>query len=288
MSGVGSEHEACKPFMIFLSGWLAENNVSSILEVSCGHWPSGWQRFMEWPNINYVGIDLIEGVVQEDLQLFESRSDCFGFAQAHFVIGDMILDDLPASDVLLTKDTLIHFPNQAINRFLQRNVLCQPPRFKHILFVHDCEAPDSKIVRENNTDISRFGEFHPLDLTAEPFSVEGISTIFSWVANRRKVVQYLQPSVKEGCAISSAVVLVPKVWTFNGEWARKKHPAEKVAVISGGICRWISNNAKRKLFVRDGSVNCEIGDERFNLSLVDGALHWSDGDVWIRCQQVIN
>ena len=44
-----------------------------MVEASCGHWPSGWQMNVSWPAMDYVGVDVMPGVIEEDKQLLWPR-----------------------------------------------------------------------------------------------------------------------------------------------------------------------------------------------------------------------
>ena len=181
ISGRGSEPALVGPFMTFLSSWLEAKGVTSMVEASAGHWPTGWQRTMAWPPISYRGFDLLPLMVEDNSALLNSSSTRFGLRDAQFQQYDMLQQPLPAADVLLTKDTLIHFPNREILKFLSMSVLTCPPRFKHVLFVHDqvsrSLSPNDQ--RVNNQDIPHLNSFHPLNLSAAPFNLQ-TETIFHW------------------------------------------------------------------------------------------------------------
>merc|ERR1719362_1833096 len=69
LSGGGSTYANAKPFADFLLKFIAEHNVTSIAEVSAGHWPSGWQPHVKWPPIAYHGVDIVPSVVEQDKEL---------------------------------------------------------------------------------------------------------------------------------------------------------------------------------------------------------------------------
>lgn len=204
-SGLGSA--PFPAFTEFLNSFLANKNPRSILEVSCGHWPSGWQiRGVKWPKADYLGVDITPGVVDDDLKMVQEMmvsGNQSGFNKMHFKVGDMVSDDLPRAEMLLTKDTLIHLPNAKISEFLKRNVLVDPPKYKYVMFVHDMEAAGKDFWGvENNVDVQLNG-FHTLDLAAAPFSVPNLKNVFHYQANRAKVVQLLEFSNWHGEAKSS-------------------------------------------------------------------------------------
>ena len=189
VSGLGSMTKRTKPFMDFLAGWLVSHRVQSLVEASCGHWPTGWQRDMAWPRLDYVGVDLLPSMVEDNLALLTRSPSRFGLRLTEFRQADMLEDPLPEADLLLSKDTLIHFPNADIGRLLRRLTAC-PARFREVLFVHDQVTPEEvawrrqrgqKQMLQNNVDIPKIGggNFHPLNLSAPPFSMH-TRVIFSW------------------------------------------------------------------------------------------------------------
>jgi hypothetical protein len=193
LSGPGSRPEVCKPFVDFFLQWLDDHKeVQSMVEVSAGHWPSGWQRFVPWPQIDYTGIDLLEDVIQADNAYVNQRGIAdIGLHKMTFQKGDMLDDStMPKADLLLTKDTIIHFPNADIAAFVNSTVLQCPPKYKYVMFVHDSRKRDME-----NRDIAKFGEFHGVNLQGAPFNYKA-ETVFRWRAkfdNKVRVVQIMSP-----------------------------------------------------------------------------------------------
>lgn len=206
VSGKGSAYKTMKPFIAFLVHWLQSHSwIHSIVEASCGHWPSGWQQHVEWPPLIYTGIDILPSMIEANLKMPRSNR----LKNQTFMVMDMMHHVLPAADLLLTKDTLIHLPNRGIRKFLQLNVNVCPPRYRYVMFVHDrsdlvtSSLPDCRpyleqahaCVWRNNKDIS-LGSFHTLDVGEAPFklSVETIFTFGHSKTGRQRVVQLLNLS----------------------------------------------------------------------------------------------
>lgn len=205
VSGKGSAPAAQKPFIAFLEEWLRTQSVRSMVEASCGHWPSGWQLSVNWPpGLNYTGADILPSMVQANSAL--PRGD--KMSARTFVVMDMMEQALPRADLLLTKDTLIHFPNSGIGKFLALSVNACPPRFRYVMFVHDIASdeterqvklPDCKPYASptrcrwrNNRD-THLGGFHTLDLGAPPFNLP-IRTVLTYgrtVSGNTRTVQLL-------------------------------------------------------------------------------------------------
>ena len=201
VSGPGSRAELTLPFRDFLHGWLRDQRVRSLVEASSGHWPTGWQAATSWPPLAYVGLDILPSIIDDNNE-FVARNGSRGLRSVRFAVANMIEEALPVADVLLTKDTLIHWPSWAIARFLRRNVLVCPPRYEHVLFVHDRALG-------HNAELDNFAGFRPLDLGARPFHLP-TERLFEWSpsgAPHPKAVEWLQPS--RFCAAERTFVL----WT---------------------------------------------------------------------------
>jgi len=180
VSGPGSKPEHIRPFIDWLGNYIREHNVTSVVDVSCGHWPSGWQQAVSWHGVDYTGIDITPENIEEDTQFFkENPASKFGLKSARFQVGDLT-KPLPKADLLITKDTLIHIPNWAILEFMDTNLKACPAKFKDILFVHD-RPPEWKfswggvpLIRHlvHNWDIKKFSGFHEIDVRVSPFHLD--------------------------------------------------------------------------------------------------------------------
>ena len=190
VSGVGSTARAAKPLVTWLLSWLASHpEVHSMVEASSGHWPSGWQAHVRWPGLNYTGVDIVREQVEANAAFVTRRGAAsFGLHHAEFLHGSMIREPLPTADLLLTKDTLIHFSLADITTFLHLSVLGRCPRFRYVLFVQ--EQP-MELGLTKNVEISRNGH-HALDFALPPFSLN-VSTVFVYPSGRccKKSVQLL-------------------------------------------------------------------------------------------------
>lgn len=184
LSGGGSEYANVKPFAEYLLKFITEHNVTSIAEVSAGHWPSGWQPHVKWPHIAYHGVDIVPSVVEQDKKLLAQNTDKFGFQSASFSVGDMACDSLPSADLLLTKDTLQHLSFDYIRKFLAKNIQIHPPKYKYVMVVNDPLKPSEK-----NLDIDN-GGYRQFQLDSAPFNLPAI-TVFEWKADQTKIVQLL-------------------------------------------------------------------------------------------------
>ena len=190
VSGLGSSIETQGPLLAFLPRWLAKNGIRSMVEASSGHWASGWQRYVRWPRIDYVGADVLQSIVDANSRLLQGNAN-FGLASAHFERVNMVTTALPKADLLLSKDTIIHFSNARIQSLLRLSVTVCPPRFKYVLFIHEP-------LKGENVDIEDVDQHHALNLRAAPVWLN-TTTVFEYGAGRYlKTVELFD--VAEHCA----------------------------------------------------------------------------------------
>src|SRR5207244_903609 len=84
-------------YIQFLEIFLQCNNIRSVIDLGCGDW--SFSRFIQWGNIQYLGIDMIQPVITKNLNEFAARN-------IRFLHADALAIDLPKADLLLCKDVL--------------------------------------------------------------------------------------------------------------------------------------------------------------------------------------
>jgi SAM-dependent methyltransferase len=174
-SGFGSTLEFNKLYRVFLQDFLAAHAIRSVVDAGCGDWQ--FSQAIDWKGINYLGVDIVQSVV-------ETNQRKFGAANIRFAVADIVRDELPRADLLLVKDVLQHLSNADIARFLE-----QLPRYRHVLIVNDV-LPDS--LTGESKDIPS-GGFRPFDPTQPPHSLPG-TKVFVWRhAPHTKLVVHVQP-----------------------------------------------------------------------------------------------
>ncbi|CAE7199352.1 unnamed protein product [Symbiodinium natans] len=169
VSGPSSELQNIQPLVDFLLNFIQEHSISSMVEASAGHWPSGWQSKVSWPPIAYTGVDLLQEMVDANQNFLQGNA--VGFSSFKTMRADMTLTPLPQADLLLTKDTLQHMPNVDIFRYLIRQQLLTASgerRFKYVIFANvwctASEYPNHDIPQEEHA-------CQCIDLAAEPFNL---------------------------------------------------------------------------------------------------------------------
>lgn len=179
-SGLGSREDTTREFRAVLEDFLRDHDITSVVDAGCGHWPSGYQRFVNWQGVHYTGLDIVDTVVAEN-NLYLAQPEAHGLASATCRVGN-VSTPLPKADLLLVKDVLMHLPNDAVQAFLRSNVDVRAPRFRAVLVVQN-EVP---INLRNFIDIEP-GQLLPFDISQPPFNGP-FRRVFQWQSDEPKAV----------------------------------------------------------------------------------------------------
>jgi hypothetical protein len=109
LSGGGSSDDETRAVRRALPGLLAELNVKTMVDVPCGDF--AWMRQLELPVQRYIGADIVR-------PLAERLQAEFGNEQRSFMQLDLTRDALPACDLVLCRDCLIHLPFADVQRVI--------------------------------------------------------------------------------------------------------------------------------------------------------------------------
>ncbi|CAE7522112.1 unnamed protein product [Symbiodinium sp. CCMP2592] len=183
LSGLGSREETTREFRVFLESFLRDNSVRSVVDAGCGHWPSGYQRFMNWQGVHYTGIDVVPYVVAENAAYFQAEQNLatHGLSSARALCGD-VSEQLPPAELLLVKDVLMHLPNRAVHSFLEKSV--NSAKYRMVMLVQN-EVP--RVAIRDMVDIEP-GQLLSFDITKPPFSAR-FEPVFRWKSDEPKVAQ---------------------------------------------------------------------------------------------------
>lgn len=160
-SGPGSLAEVNKPFIAYLTRFLAANRIARMVDFGCGDFQ--YMRRVDLAATEYVGLDVVP-------TLLETNRQKFGREGVTFSLTPDDLSELPSGDLLLLKDVLIHLPNSYAAELLHHAV----GKYRFILAINN----ESEDPSEYNRDITA-GEFRPVDISLAPFSLPS-ATIFHY------------------------------------------------------------------------------------------------------------
>lgn len=149
LSGEGSSLAETRALRAALPGLLARYGVRSLLDLPCGDF--FWMRALDLSRIDYLGADIVPEIVAAN----QERHAAPGL---RFRVLDAAADPLPAVDLILCRDLLIHLSLSDIERVLA-SFRASGSRLLLITHFAGC--------RENAEIVS--GDFRPVNLCAPPF-----------------------------------------------------------------------------------------------------------------------
>lgn len=150
VSGSGSERGQTAALVRALPPLLRQYNVRSLLDLPCGD--LNWMQHVDLSGVRYIGGDIVPAVVEADRQRFAHRP------QLSFQHLDLLQDPLPAVDLVLVRDCLVHFSLADIERALA-NIRRSGARY--------LLTTTFTRVAENRDIVT--GDRRPLNLQAAPF-----------------------------------------------------------------------------------------------------------------------
>jgi trans-aconitate methyltransferase len=163
-SGPGSTPEATVPYRELIQKHINSSHVSKVVDLGCGDWQ--FSQFLDWSNVKYLGVDIVENVIQENRRRFEAKN-------IEFIKSDLV-DFIPSEcDLIISKDVLQHLSNSSIKKIFKnlRGTKAQ------IIVTNDVIL-DSTL---RNSD-TRDGGYRPLDLSLPPFQFS-TEPLLEWNSN---------------------------------------------------------------------------------------------------------
>lgn len=151
VSGPGSTMHQTEAVRARLPSLLNEIGAKSLLDAPCGDF--NWMRELSLPLERYIGADIVS-------ELVERNQKTFGDEARSFVWLDLTSDDLPAVDVVLCRDCLVHLSYKMVNAALHN---IKKSGAKYLLTTtYPSEQENINIVT---------GGWRPLNLEVAPFSL---------------------------------------------------------------------------------------------------------------------
>lgn len=158
-SGPGSSAQYNRPFLKSLSDLAKKADIRSIVDYGCGD----WTMFSEYQfgNIDYLGIDIVDSVV-------ETNRNRYSRPRVEFRSARPLAEETCSADLLLMKDVMLHLPNAQCIEFLDYARL----RFRFGIFVNDLRSHEAEV----NEEIS-LGGYRPVDITKPPFNRHALTLL---------------------------------------------------------------------------------------------------------------
>lgn len=151
LSGEGSMVRTTSTLRSLLPSIIEVLNVKTVVDAGCGDFT--WMQTLNLPLDNYIGIDIVDYVIEENKTKYQHE-------RRTFLCLDITKDQLPSVDLIICRDCLQHLSyadmQEALANFKRSGA-------KYLLTT---TYPDKLI---NNNDI-RSGDFHTINLQAHPFN----------------------------------------------------------------------------------------------------------------------
>lgn len=148
-SGSGSLPKTTRIYRKFIQEYIIKNKIKSVLDFGCGNW--NFSKLINWRGINYLGLDVVDFVIEENRRKYTKKT-------IKFDVADLSNEKLPVADLIIVKDVIQHWSNKDILK-----IISKLKKFKHVLITNNCGRGDT------NKDIKN-GQARSLDLSKPPFN----------------------------------------------------------------------------------------------------------------------
>jgi SAM-dependent methyltransferase len=152
-SGTGSTLEITREYRAYVEDFMKKHSVKSVVDAGCGDW--SFSSAMDWGDASYLGVDIASDVIAAVRNKHEK-------GKIKFQVGD-ITDELPAADLLISKDVLQHLSNELVHKFIRNNL--RKGKYKWVILTNNRGS--------ENRDVAS-GGYRAIDLAAPPFEVRGL------------------------------------------------------------------------------------------------------------------
>jgi SAM-dependent methyltransferase len=152
-SGTGSTLEITREYRVYVEDFMKKHSVKSVVDAGCGDW--SFSSAMDWGDASYLGVDIASDVIAAVRNKHEK-------GKIKFQVGD-ITDELPAAELLISKDVLQHLSNELVHKFIRNNL--RKGKYKWVILTNNRGS--------ENRDVAS-GGYRAIDLAAPPFAVRGL------------------------------------------------------------------------------------------------------------------
>lgn len=107
VSGPGATLGATESIRAALPEMFEKLAVRSVLDIPCGDF--NWMRHVDMKGIDYIGADIVDGLIKKNTRLFASND-------RKFLVLDIVNDVLPTVDLIICRDGLVHLSDREIKK----------------------------------------------------------------------------------------------------------------------------------------------------------------------------
>lgn len=116
-SGSGSKNININEYTDYVCQFCSENMINSIAEIGCGDFRVANNLLQKISDhglfVNYIGIDIVDEVIQYNKEHFENK-------RITFLCMDAVVDQIPYADLYLVREVFQHLNNQSIEAILSK------------------------------------------------------------------------------------------------------------------------------------------------------------------------
>jgi 2-polyprenyl-3-methyl-5-hydroxy-6-metoxy-1,4-benzoquinol methylase len=152
-SGAGSKIENVTEYVVVLQEYINKLEVKTVIDLGCGDWQ--FSKFLDLSSVSYLGIDVVESVV-------ESNNNLYSSSNVKFLNHDITTYNIPKVDLIICKDMLQHLCNKDVYTIVKK--IAEFSKFSLI-------TNDFMPTEVFNRDIKN-GSYRPLDLRLNPFYLD--------------------------------------------------------------------------------------------------------------------
>ena len=166
-SGPGSNEEAARPYADFVTRFMAERNIRSVVDLGCGDFRVG--RLIANAGVHYTGVDVVEPLIAHNTRRYGSET-------VRFHRADMTRDPLPPAELCLVREVFQHLSNAQVSAAWAR-----VSQYKYALVteVHPEDFSHYQINRDKpHGATSRLAHFSVLCLDKPPFNILHARPVF--------------------------------------------------------------------------------------------------------------
>lgn len=150
-SGEGSGLAATEVLRSTLPRLFEKYDLRSVLDAPCGDFT--WMSHVDLAGIDYIGLDIVTTIVARNRAHFTTPN-------RRFLVGDLISDELPATNLIICRDCLVHLTFEQI----------------FAVFANMARSGAEYVLATTFLDIgvnqdAMTGDWRPLNLCAAPFNL---------------------------------------------------------------------------------------------------------------------
>lgn len=149
VSGHGSALEKTVNVRRRLPQLLRDYSVKSLLDIPCGDF--NWMKTVDLSGIHYTGGDIVRGLIKQN-------RENYGSADREFIDIDVTTMPVPAVDLILCRDLLVHLPTAECRKVLAAFIDSGSTYLLTTTYLHQPENGDIKP-----------GKWRPVNLQVAPF-----------------------------------------------------------------------------------------------------------------------